>query len=168
MLVDSRKEKLDQMAIIKEALTQTKSPYTLEEGIAAIVAECRASNAIPIREGNTIFIVLYDPKDKRNGMFRALNADVSSQYLKNSIEFIRAVGLMGMKTLVTDFTDPTIINIFKYIYRNAPFPNMGYKILELKDNKGYRGIINLGDAKKNHKGSLPANSEKPKSKGALK
>lgn len=167
MLVDSRKEKLDQMAIIKEALSQTKSPYTLEQGIAAIVAEGRAPNSICIRNGNTIFMINYDPKDKRNGVFRALNADVPSQYIKNSVDFIKAAGMMGMKILVTDFKDETVASIFKYIARNPPFPKMGYQIFRLKDDKGFRAVINLGHAKKNPGGSLPAEPEKAKSKGAL-
>jgi hypothetical protein len=167
MLVDSKKQKLDQMAIIKEALSQTKSQYTLEEGIAAIVAECKAPNAIPMREGNTIFIINYDPKDKRQGTFRALNADVASQYIRNSIEFIKAAGLMGMQVLVTDFKDPTVSNVIKYISRNPPFPKMGYQIFRLKDDKGFRAVINLGHTKKNPGGSLPAKPEKAKSKGAL-
>ena len=167
MLVDSRKEMLDPIAIIKEAVEQTKSKYTTEEALAAVIAEGRAPNAICIRNGNTIFIINYDPKDKRRGMFRALNADVPSQYIKNSVDFIKAAGLMGMEILVSDFKDPTVANIFKYIARNPPFPKMGYQLYKLKNSDGFRAVINMGVAKKNPGGSLPAKPKKAKGKGAL-
>jgi hypothetical protein len=145
---------LDQQAIIKEAIAQTKSQYNGEQAVSAILAESRTPNTIILREGNTLFFVNYKPKDKYTGMFRALNADVPSRYLKNSIEFIKAVGLMGMKILISDFKDPTILNIFKYISRNPPFPNMGYQAFKLKDG-GFRAVINFGNNEKGVKKPSP-------------
>ena len=90
MFVDSKKEKLDQTALLRAAFENSRTPYTVEEGIAAVMAESRMPNCIMMREGNTIFIIHYDPKQKDHGMFRALNADTPANYLQNSVEFIKA------------------------------------------------------------------------------
>ena len=158
MLVDSKKQMLDQQAIIKEAASQTKTKYSDDQVAAALIAESSLPNCILMRFGNTIFSIHYTLKDKRIGMFRALNADVAPQFLKNSIEFMRAVGLMGMKTLTSEFTDPTIINVFKYVANNPPFPNMSYQLSDLKNNK-YRAVVNFGDIERAPKEPLSQDIE---------
>jgi hypothetical protein len=49
---------------------------------------------------------------------------------------------MGFDTLMTEFEDPTIINIFKAISRNPPREQMGYKAE--KTQTGYRVTVKLG------------------------
>jgi len=166
MLVDSRKQMLDQQAIIKEAASQTKSKYSDDQVAAAFIAESSLPNCILMRFGNTIFSIHYTLKDKRIGMFRALNADVAPQYMKNSIEFIKAAGLMGMKTLISDFQDPSILNIFKYISRNPPFPNMGYQAFKLKNGE-FRAVINFGNNEKVVKPPLPEEAKELTGIGTL-
>lgn len=161
MFTDSQKQKLSQINIIKTALESTKSPYTLQEGLAGVIAESHLPNSITMREGNTLFFITYDPNQKDHGYFRALNADTPSNYLKNSLEFTKAVGLAGFKVLVTEFSDPSLLNIFKYISRKPPFPKMGYFVQELK-NGGYRVTLNLGNPKITHEGALPSAPEKDK------
>lgn len=150
MIVSSKKEQLSPEEIIKTALKQTKSQYSVEQGHAAIMAETRAPYTITLKEGNTIFIITYNPDDKSQGMFRALNADTAANYIKNSIEFIRATGMMGFKTLVTQFTEPSLLNIFKYISRHPPFEGMGYATKKINDGM-YQVVINLGDTSKEKK-----------------
>jgi hypothetical protein len=166
MMVNSKQKMLDPIEIIRIALENTKSQYTTEEGIAAIIAETRTPNAIAMREGNTLFLIHYDPKRKDHGMFRALNADTAANYLRNSVMFIKAAGLAGFKVLVSQFKDPTILNIFKSISRNPPFPGMGYSVQRTEDN-GYQVTVNLGHAKAADKGALPAQPKKETEKGAL-
>ena len=148
MVVDSKKKKLSEKEIIETALDETGSKHNKEQGVAALVAETRNTpNTITLREGNTIFIINFDPKDKTRGMFRALNADTAANYLQNSLTFIKAAGLMGFKVLVVQFKDATILNIFKYISRKPPFPNMGYSV-QKTENGLHQVTVNLGDAKK--------------------
>lgn len=164
MFVDSKNEKLDQMQLLKIAFENTRTQYTTEEGIAAVVAESQMPNCIMMREGNTIFIIHYDPKNKSHGMFRALNADTPANYLQNSLEFIKAAGLAGFTLLVSQFQDPALLNIFKYISRKPPFPKMGYAVQRTRDG-GYQVTVNLGTPKSAHGGTLP--SAPKKEKGAL-
>ena len=133
MFVDSKKEMLDQEALLKIAFENARLPYTFEEGLAAVMAESRMPNTIVMRQGNTIFIINYKPKQKDQGMFRALNADTPENYLKNSLEFIKAAGLAGFKILVSQFEDASLLQIFKYISRKPPFPGMGYSVQRLRD-----------------------------------
>ena len=164
MFVDSKKEMLDQMQLLRLAFENSRTQYTVEEGIAAVVAESRMPNCIMMREGNTIFIIHYNPKQKNEGMFRALNADTPANYLQNSLEFIKAAGLAGFTLLVSQFQDPALLQIFKYISRKPPFPKMGYAVQKTRDG-GYQVTVNLGTPKSAHGGTLP--SAPKKAKGAL-
>jgi hypothetical protein len=164
MFVDSKKEMLDDMALLRLAFENSKTPYTTEEGIAAVLAESRMPNCIMMREGNTLFIIQYVPKQKNQGMFRALNADTPANFLQNSLEFIKAAGLAGFTLLVSQFQDPALIQIFKYISRKPPFPGMGYAVQEMRGG-GYQVTVNLGTPKSAHGGTLP--SAPKKAKGAL-
>lgn len=146
MFVDSKEHKLSQLEIIKTALEETNSPYTTQQGIAAVTAEAYSPNTIVMREGNTLFFINFDPNDKTRGMFRALNADTPRNYLDNSMEFIRAAGMAGFKTLVSQFSDPALIHIFKYISRNPPFPGMGYAVQHDPEKDIYQATVSLGQA----------------------
>ena len=146
MFVDSKTQMLDQMQLLKIAFENSRTPYTTEEAIAAVVAESRMPNCVMMRQGNTIFIIHYVPKQKNEGMFRALNADTPANYLQNSLEFIKAAGLAGFTTLVSQFQDPALLQIFKYISRKPPFPKMGYAVQEMKGG-GYQVTVNLGTPK---------------------
>jgi hypothetical protein len=120
--------------------------------------------AIMMREGNTVFIVHRSPQRPDVAMFRALNADTIPNYLKNSVIFAQAIGMAGFQYLVTEFTDKSLINIFKYIGRNQPFPNMGFHVQKMKDKELYRVTVNMGDIKA--QGGLPPSPAQP-SEGAI-
>jgi hypothetical protein len=49
---------------------------------------------------------------------------------------------MGFDTLVSEFEDPTIMNIFKAISRNPPQEGMGYRAE--KTSNGFRVTVKLG------------------------
>jgi hypothetical protein len=93
-----------------------------------------------VRDGNTLFIV--HNAGNRVGVFRALNADTARNYLESSYAFIQAAYKMGFDTLVSEFEDPTIMNIFKAISRNPPQEGMGYKAERTKT--GFRVTVKLG------------------------
>lgn len=150
-LIDSKHQKLSQEEIFAIAAKETGGKYTPEQIKASIAMEVSQLKGLCMQQGNTIFIVHPTPVDKTIGVFRALNADTMPNYLKNSLMFTKAMGLAGFRHLVTQFSEPSLLNIFKYVKRNRPFPNMGYSVKHLK-NKEYQVVVNLGDAKK---GGLP-------------
>jgi len=140
MLTDSKKKELSIDALLMVAAQQTKSPYPAQAVYAAIVKEMNLEGTSTYREGNTLFIMHH--AKGRIGIFRALNADTARNYLDNSYIFIKDAYDMGFDTLVSDFEDPTIMNIFKGISRNPPRESMGYRAEKTK--KGFRVTVKLG------------------------
>jgi len=140
MLTDSKKKELSIDALLMVAAQQTKSPHPAETVYAALVKEMNLKGTSTFREGNTLFIMHH--AKGRIGIFRALNADTARNYLENSYTFIQAAYKMGFDTLVSDFKDPTIMNIFKGISRNPPQEGMGYRAERTKN--GFRVTVKLG------------------------
>lgn len=157
MLVDSKHEELSNEEIVQIAAQETGSGYSPEQVQAAIMAETHSPDTLAIRQGNTLFLLHRAPKNPKVGVFRALNADVPNNYLQNSIMFIQACKSMGFQTLVSQFKDPTILNIFKYISQNPPFPGMGYQVQRTQDG-GFQASVNLGS---NEKGGLSNMTRRP-------
>jgi len=140
MLTDSKKKELSIDALLMVAAQQTKSPYPAQAVYAALVKEMNLEGTSTYREGNTLFIMHH--AKGRVGIFRALNADTARNYLDNSYTFIKDAYDMGFDTLVSDFEDPTIMNIFKGISRNPPREGMGYRAERTKN--GFRVTVKLG------------------------
>lgn len=140
MLVDSKEKQLGEQAILMIAAQETKSQYPASTVYAAIVKEMNIPGTSVLREGNTLFVL--HAIEGRVGMFRALNADTARNYLESSYAFIQAAYKMGFDTLVSEFEDPTIMNIFKAISRNPPQEGMGYKAERTKT--GFRVTVKLG------------------------
>jgi hypothetical protein len=140
MLVDSKKKQLSQEAILMIAAQETKSPYPASTVYAAMVKELNMQGTSIVRDGNTLFVIHVG--EGRTGIFRALNADTARNYLESSYAFIQGAYKMGFDTLVSEFEDPTIFNIFKAISRNPPQEGMGYRAERTK--KGFRVTVKLG------------------------
>jgi hypothetical protein len=140
MLTDSKKKELSVEAVLMIAAQQTKSPYSPEQVYAALVKEMNTEGTSTYRQGNTVFLMHH--AKGRIGTFRALNADTARNYLDNSYTFIKDAYEMGFDVLVSDFKDPTIMNIFKGISRNPPREGMGYRAERTKD--GFRVTVKLG------------------------
>lgn len=140
MLVDSKQKKLGEQAILMIAAQETKSQYPASTVYAAIVKEMNIPGTSIVREGNTIFII--HNTEGRIGIFRALNADTARNYLESSYAFIQAAYKMGFDILVSEFEDPTIMNLFKAISRNPPNEGMGYRAERVKN--GFRVTVKLG------------------------
>jgi len=140
MLVDSKKKMLSEEAILMIAAQETKSPYPASTIYAAMIKEMNMVGTSLVRDGNTLFIV-HNAKG-RVGLFRAFNADTARNYLESNYAFAQAAYKMGFDTLVSEFTDPTIMNILKAISRNPPQEDMGYKAERTK--RGFRVTIKLG------------------------
>ena len=143
MLTDSKKKELSVEAVLMIAAQQTKSPYSPEQVYAALVKEMNTEGTSTYRQGNTVFLMHH--AKGRIGTFRALNADTARNYLDNSYTFIKDAYEMGFDVLVSDFKDPTIMNIFKAISRNPPQEGMGYRAERTKT--GFRVTVKLGPAR---------------------
>lgn len=161
--VDSRHQQLSQDEIIAIAAKETGGKYSAEQVLASLVAEAHEMGAIMMQEGNTIFIVHRSPERPDVALFRALNADTIPNYLKNSLVFTKAVGLAGFQYIVSEFEEESLLNIFRYVKRNQPFPGMGYEAQKSKDGSRFRVTVNLGDTKS---GGLPDQAS-PQPPGAL-
>ena len=122
------------------AAQETKSPHPASTVFAAMVKEMNMPGTSVVRNGNTLFVVHVG--EGRVGLFRALNADTARNYLESSYAFIQGAYKMGFDTLVSEFEDPTIMNIFKAISRNPPQEGMGYKAERTK--RGFRVTVKLG------------------------
>ena len=146
--VDSKHKKLSEEEIVKIAAKETGGKYTADQIKASLSVEAYQMKALMMREGNTIFVVNQAPTDGTIAQFRAINADTIPNYLQNSLIFTKAIGLAGFKVLVTQFADKSLLNIFHYVKRHAPFPNMGFSI-QRAPNGEYVVTVNLGNA---HKG----------------
>ena len=143
MLTDSKKKELSVEAVLLIAAQQTKSKYSAEQVYAALVKEMNMEGTSTYREGNTVFLMHH--AKGRVGVFRALNADTARNYLDNSYQFIQDAYKMGFDILVSDFEDPTIMNIFKGISRNPPQEGMGYRAERTQN--GFRVTVKLGPAR---------------------
>ena len=143
MLTDSKKKKLSSDAVLMIAAQQTKSKYSAEQVYAALVKEMNMEGTSTYRQGNTVFLMHH--AKGRIGTFRALNADTARNYLDNSYQFIQDAYKMGFDILVSDFEDPTIMNIFKGISRNPPQEGMGYRAE--RTERGFRVTVKLGPAR---------------------
>jgi hypothetical protein len=142
--VDSKQRELSQDEIIEIAARETGGEYTAEQVKASLGAEAYELGALMFREGNTIFVLHQDKSNPVVGIFRALNADTVRNYIDNCVQFIKAVGMMGFKYLITQFDDPALIKITEQVYKREPFKNMEYSVNKTVDG-GYQVTVNLGD-----------------------
>ena len=140
MLVDSKKKQLSEQAIMMIAAQETKSQHPASTVYAAMIKEMNMVGTSLVRDGNTLFIIHVG--EGRTGFFRALNADTARNYLESSYAFIQGAYKMGFDVLVSEFEDPTIMNIFKAISRNPPQEGMGYRAE--RTDKGFRVTVKLG------------------------
>lgn len=143
MLVDSTTKKLTVPEIIAVATKQTGSEYSPAAVLASVYEELKQPQTYSIMEGNTLFII---HKGKgRNGMFRALNADVPANYLNNCLIFSGAAYKLGFDSLITQFKDPSLLNIFRFVERNRKKvnPDMGF-LAQQGENGDYIVTVKLG------------------------
>ena len=134
-MVDSKSEMLTPEDIIGIAGMNTGADVDYGQLVQMINAELQMPNTLFIRQGNTLFIM--HKAAPGVGWFRALNADTARNFLQNSMEFIKACNRMGFQTVATNFTDPAILSVFRYISQNPPFDGMGYEAQRTADGEFY-------------------------------
>lgn len=140
-MVDSQQEELSVDDIIGIAGMNTDSGMDYRTLKAAITAELNMPNTLFLRQGNTLFII--HKAAPRVGYFRALNGDTANNFLQNSMEFIQACYKMGFDTMATEFNDPALLGIFRYISKNPPNENMGYQV-QKQDDGGFYVTVQCG------------------------
>ena len=143
MVVDSKKTKLTEDQILSIVAKETKSEYSPDMVVAFFKKEAKTPGFKSFRYGNTIYAVQPSRTKNNYGVFRALNADTPDNYLASGYEFVKDAYKAGFDTLVTEFTDPSILNIFKTISKKPPNKGMGYRAFQLEDNS-YQVILQLG------------------------
>jgi hypothetical protein len=140
MVVDSNEQQLSSKEIIEIATVETKTPFPPEQVYSSVLAEINQPNTRTYWFGNTIFPVI--DAGNGQGFFRGLNADTADNYINNSIEFVKQAYEDGFDLLLTEFYDPTILNIFRAIAQNPPNEGMGYKVKQ--GDRGYQVTLQLG------------------------
>lgn len=131
--VDSKKQQLKLADIIRIAGFQTGAPYDTRELIIRMTAELSDPRVTHMVYGNTLFMI--DKGKGRVGYMRALNADTAENFLKNSLKFVDVAYALGYDVLVTKFSTPSFLQVFREIAKNVPRKNMGYKVQQTKDGK---------------------------------
>ena len=140
--VNSKQHKLNIGQIIPIFLKNNPQPHPIEVMLPAIITELNQPSVKSKQFGNTVFELI--PGKDGQGFFKAFNADTGPNFVENSKMFcVWARRVMNMKTLVTEFTDPSIEQLFKVIAMRPPIPDMGYQVFKAKDGRT-RIALNLG------------------------
>jgi len=140
-MVDSQQEELSVEDIISIAGMNTDAGMEPERLIKIINAELQMPDTLFLREGNTLFII---HKAKPGvGWFRAINADTAPNFLQNGRTFMLACHKMGFDTMATNFTDPTLLGVFRYVSQNPPVEGMGYQV-QKTNNGGFYVTVKTG------------------------
>lgn len=140
-LVDSKKQMLSSEELLRIAAANQQDNLPDDAVLRSIKAELKVKGTLPLRYGNTIFLV--HKGKNRTGFFRALNADTPRNYLENSMIFTKEIYDIGFDMLVTQYRDSSINTIFKFISRNPPRKNMGFQTQKLEDGT-YQSIFQAG------------------------
>lgn len=144
-MVDSQKRELSVEDIVAIAAMNTDSAITGGNAMQAINVELNMPDTLFLRQGNTLFII--HKAAPGVGWFRGINADTATNFMNNSMEFIKACYKMGFDTMATKFTDPTLLSIFRYIAKNPPNDQMGYNVRRTSRGE-YFVTVKTGPARK--------------------
>lgn len=145
MYVDSKERELNIGEIVFAWLKNNPDqPYSPAVMSAAIIQELNEPNVETKQFGNTLFEVIRSQNKAESAFFKAFNADTGANFVENSKMFcVWARKMLGLKTLVTEFTDPALERLFKIISMNPPLPGMGYQTLHMESG-ATRIVLNLG------------------------
>lgn len=140
-IVDSKVKMLPVEEIIRTAAKDTGVNRPEQEVFEMLQIELSMPNIWKCRHGNTLYIVHKSAKPGY-GYFRALNADTAQNYVESGRAFMVAAYKVGFDVLVTQFQDPTVLNIFKIIGRDKP-AGMGFAV-QRTNTQGYQVTLQLG------------------------
>lgn len=148
-LVNSKMQMLDEDEILSIAAQETGSPYSVEQGKAALLAEVYEGGALLMREGNT-FIVVKQTNNPDVIVIRPINADTVENFVDNMIKAMQVQVEKGIPYAVVNFNDERILTILKAIYKKAQgLINVSYSVKQSTTGM-YRALFKLAPA-----GGLP-------------
>lgn len=131
-MVDSKKQRLNSFDIVHIAMENTKTPYPPQVALSGIMAELSQPTTVVNIFGNTLFS-LFNSKNS-TGYFKALNADTASNYVENSRKFMALAKQKGYTVLITQFTDPSLLNLIKASVKIGLPAGTGYKVFRNAQN----------------------------------
>jgi hypothetical protein len=140
-IVDSKQQMLTVEEIIRTAAQDTKTTRSDDDVFNMLMIELGMPNIWKCRAGNSLFVV-HKSKTPGYGYFRGINADIARNYVENSRAFMVAAYKVGFDVIVTQFQDPTVLNIFKIIARDKP-ADMGFAV-QRTNTQGYQVTLKLG------------------------
>jgi hypothetical protein len=144
-MIDSSQQQLTSEQIIEIAAENTNVGRPIEQVKHMLTVEFGMPNIWKMRQGNTIFVV-HKSKEPGYGFFRALNADTAQNFVQNGRVFCDAAYKVGFDVVVTQFSDTSLLGIFKIISRNPVQEGMGYSAQKTKDG-GLQVTLVLGPAR---------------------
>ena len=144
-MIDSSQQELTGEQIIEIAAENTNVDRPMEQVKQMLTIELKMPNIWKMRHGNTIFVV-HKSKEPGYGFFRALNADTAQNFVQNGRVFCDAAYKVGFDVVVTQFSDTSLLGIFKIISRNPVQEGMGYAAQKTKDG-GMQVTLVLGPAR---------------------
>jgi hypothetical protein len=146
-------EMLNEDEILSISAQETGSPYSLEQGKAALLAEVYEGGALLMREGNTFFVI----KETNNPdviTLRPINADTIENFVENCVKAMQVSVEKGIQYTVVDFTDERILSLLRAIAKKAQgLMNVSYSVKQSTTGM-YRAIFKLAPA-----GGLPTQGE---------
>ena len=130
--------------IIQQAAPRQAPGVPPEQVSAAISKELNMPGTVAQQFGETFFIAHPSPQE---GVytFRALNADSPQNYIYNVLDFFAMMFQNGIRILLTEFQDPSIINIAKAIQAQMDENNDLQYAVQRNSKGGFRMTIYLGD-----------------------
>ena len=136
----------DPTEIIRAAAPSQAPDVPVDQVVQSVLAELQAPDTIWEVIGKTLFIAHPSPEAPTGAMFRVLNADTPQNYISATYQFFQRLKGEGIRVLVTQFKDPSIINIAKGVdklyHKDAA---MGFQVQKTSDG-GFQMTIDLGSA----------------------
>lgn len=142
-LVDSKKQQLDIGRITVIAAYHTKSTVPPNMVAMALLLELQQPGTKHVQFGNTLFIVHEAKNAPRRVVFRGLNADTANNYANNAMEFLKWAYDEGYDVGATQFSDPAILRLIRFISKSFPREGMGYSAQKLPGNE-YAVLVKFG------------------------
>jgi hypothetical protein len=115
--IDSTKKLLSPPEIMMEFLRRYDTgEYPMQVAMVAMAEELNMDDAEAIQFGNTAFISHYSDEDPLVYM-RALNVDTAPNFVDNIENYVSYVYRRGIKTIVTNYSDPVVSMAIKTAHR---------------------------------------------------
>jgi len=135
---------MDPGEIIRQAAPRQAPGIPVEQVMASIAQELNTEGTYSKQFGNTFFIA--HPTEKEGVfMFRALNADTPQNYIRNVLDFFAEMFQYGIRIMVTEFEDPSIINIAKAIQAQMDEGDDLQYAVQKTSTGGFRMTVYLGE-----------------------